>query len=1775
MKTRQFILWSVLALVLAGGPLAARAANTAGSVTFTVRTTSYSGSYDPNNIAVVWVVDSSNKFVKTLCRHAATRISYLSRWATSRGTYTNVDGTTSSTLTSQPQTHTVTWNCRDTNNAVVPDGMYYFKVEYTSQNGAGPYLTNGAGFMKSTTAVTTNYANYSSAGGSFTGMSLTYTPILPDVGVTTMSPSSGSANSTVPVVVGLTNRTASATPAFTVYLSNLTSTAVLIGTQTVATLAANAATNLTFSWNTAGLAAGAYVLQAQVPALSGETNVANNVLTNGITLIGTIHDVAVNALNVSALVPPGVATNVSVTVSNAGNATETFTLALTDQATAQTIGSRTISSLAASAGSNVVFSWSTAGAAIGYHPLQAVATVVAGETATANNTNTAAVIVANGLETNTLVARGAEWKYLNDGLDISGAPWTLASPAGYYDGFWSAGAAPLGFGAADIVTTIGTAPVVIPGTVTAADAASNTLYATSWTNGMNGGTGFGSWQLSVGGTGGHFTWTSTGNAGGSGGIDTGGRAWGLWATSGTTEAVRPVTGGLATGQILQVSFDNGLVASGRSAGIGLRNAAGANLWEFYYYGVAAGGTTTNLSENFAGFTAVSGSTDRATALDTYLQTTGWTGSKVYENAGTAKLGTASALGYLTTPTVNLSANGGAATVRFDLLKYGSDTGPMQVLHAADGTTFVQVGSNLTPPASLTTQTFQITNGTAASKIQFTAVNASNNRFYLDNVAITQSGGGAAGLTNYVVNDVRGPTGTSIPFTSNGLQIAFQRTGATNYTATVISGASTTLLSGATMAQADSVPAQVRCWNWEAGSGSNYDVFVNSLLVSTATSVSTVTNPVTAYFRKEFTVDAIPIAVTGLVRREDGVVLYLNGQQIDQQNLPVGGVINGAMPASSDLSGAAATGYVGFALSPSNLVTGRNWLAAELHLASANAASAAFDAEIRALQNTGSKTTAIVPLGLEADGAVQSGDRLGVSVVLTNSGNVAAACTVLIRDAATGAILATQTVPALVAGETTAIHLDWSTLGLATGTATLQAYTVINGVTNFAGAVSNTASIVALDFSPRRVGAAGSIGGPCRAVAVSGSTVYLGSGSTLEIWNVANPASPVKTGAIRLPGLIEGLAAGGSTVYAAAGASGVHVVDVSTPSAPVHAATFDTSGNAHRLALSGATLYIADGLGGVRSLNVASPAAPALVGAYATDGSARAVLATGSSVVVLDSDEGVQIVTTNAAATLTGAEPGVSAGLALAGVSGAVIASDANGGLFRVVTTNAAAPAISVGTRLPAAGQALAASTSALYVAAGSAGLLSVDSATLAVMKTNAVSGEAADVALSGSTLYVAAGFGGCQIFSVASPYTPALLGTFGHPARAADAEVSGSSLFLAGDEAGFQVHSLTNAANPEWVVTVAAATNPRCLAVTGSLAFVAEALGDLKIYSISNPAAPSLLGTAPADGLATIRRLAVSGARLAATDGHRINLLDISDPAAPVMLASNVPPGYAFDLAADSSRFYAACGGAGLRILDHSTLGLVGSYATTPESAMSVALNGAYAYVGNGGTTLWTLSVTNPAAPNLVQTSRAGGFGVAAANAAVYGVDGQRAGTGLDVSAPLTPVSSLSLSNLTFALRVRAGGDAVLVAEDEAGLALFATAASDDANGNGIPDTIDQQIADANPNDGLTTIWDVQPGDDFDGDGVSNLAEALAGTSPTDAGSFFALSAINPVSGSTNRQFVVRWYSVNGKTYTLHKSTNLVSGFTTVQAGIAGNYPLNSYTDTVANATTYYMISVP
>jgi hypothetical protein len=91
--------------------------------------------------------------------------------------------------------------------------------------------------------------------------------------------------------------------------------------------------------------------------------------------------------------------------------------------------------------------------------------------------------------------------------------------------------------------------------------------------------------------------------------------------------------------------------------------------------------------------------------------------------------------------------------------------------------------------------------------------------------------------------------------------------------------------------------------------------------------------------------------------------------------------------------------------------------------------------------------------------------------------------------------------------------------------------------------------------------------------------------------------------------------------------------------------------------------------------------------------------------------------------------------------------------------------------------------------------------------------------------------------------------------------------------------------------------------------------------------------------------------------------------------------------------------------------------------------------------------------------------------------------------------------------------------------------------------------------DGLPSEWesaygfnDQDPGDaalDFDGDGQSNLAEFMAGTSPVDGSSFFHIHSATRTPGGAK----LTWGSVPGKTYKVGYSPDLKTWFSFGEAG--------------------------
>ena len=163
-----------------------------------------------------------------------------------------------------------------------------------------------------------------------------------------------------------------------------------------------------------------------------------------------------------------------------------------------------------------------------------------------------------------------------------------------------------------------------------------------------------------------------------------------------------------------------------------------------YTKTEGGGIQTILSENFVKFTkgqpnSSAASTDVSAKLDDYMQVNGWTGSKIYEAGGSVKLGSSSGLGFISTPALNLSADGGNFTLQFDATAWSGDDKSLKIF--ANGQLVHTVTDLDNSTYTFKTYTLPLTGGNASTVIRFEGNKASKGRFMLDNVLVTQGTGG--------------------------------------------------------------------------------------------------------------------------------------------------------------------------------------------------------------------------------------------------------------------------------------------------------------------------------------------------------------------------------------------------------------------------------------------------------------------------------------------------------------------------------------------------------------------------------------------------------------------------------------------------------------------------------------------------------------------------------------------------------------------------------------------------------------------------------------------------------------------------------------------------------------------------------------------------------------------------------------------------------------------------------------------------------------------------
>lgn len=92
---------------------------------------------------------------------------------------------------------------------------------------------------------------------------------------------------------------------------------------------------------------------------------------------------------------------------------------------------------------------------------------------------------------------------------------------------------------------------------------------------------------------------------------------------------------------------------------------------------------------------------------------------------------------------------------------------------------------------------------------------------------------------------------------------------------------------------------------------------------------------------------------------------------------------------------------------------------------------------------------------------------------------------------------------------------------------------------------------------------------------------------------------------------------------------------------------------------------------------------------------------------------------------------------------------------------------------------------------------------------------------------------------------------------------------------------------------------------------------------------------------------------------------------------------------------------------------------------------------------------------------------------------------------------------------------------------------------------------------------------DTDADGAPDWAEFVANTNPNDPKSIFTAST--DLQPTPDGGLLIKWSSVVGKTYSIHRTTNLNQGFIALSTGLSATAPQNLYFDSTAtNAGPYF-----
>lgn len=228
--------------------------------------------------------------------------------------------------------------------------------------------------------------------------------------------------------------------------------------------------------------------------------------------------------------------------------------------------------------------------------------------------------------------------------------------------------------------------------------------------------------------------------------------------------------------------------------------------------------------------------------------------------------------------------------------------------------------------------------------------------------------------------------------------------------------------------------------------------------------------------------------------------------------------------------------------------------------------------------------------------------------------------------------------------------------------------------------------------------------------------------------------------------------------------------------------------------------------------------------------------------------------------------------------------------------------------------------------------------------------------------------------------------------------------------------------------------------VFGDNAYVADGAMGLRIMDISDPATPVLSGTYDTPG--TAYRLCVSGDNAYVADlASGLLVIDVSDPTTPALLGSYDTAGSAYDVCVRGDHAYVADSVGGLQVIDVSdpTTPTLAGTLDTPGYAQGVDVGGDHAFIADYSEGLQVVDISDPTAPALVGTYNTSGTarGIQIRGNWAYVADGASGLQLIDISDPTSPTLTGSYDTAADVFDVFVWGDRAFVTDGTFGIRLI------------------------------------------------------------------------------------------------------------------------------------------